>query len=254
MGVTLTKSGKYNSEKMENQDTKKHSNMLCFNARSDSIVAEDTYQEKKRFSLKRFKRRSKNSENDELEGLRKEFDRVNRIRYDLESNKPIKLDESIENCGGLVGSHNGSIVINKASRSNSLEEEGKSKSVDCIYEKEKEDDGLSFLTVNSEIITASRRSSTDTRNEENSRIVSDSLNNLEEDNSSLTQIDDNGDNGAPEMDPTPPNSPQETTLDITYGTVLGEQNIKALKTKIQKEIDRKTSTISEGEEEDEENL
>lgn len=246
MGATLTKSGKYNSEKMESKDAKKHSNILCFNARSDSIVADEVNLEKKRFSFKRYRRRCKNSGNDELEGLRKEFDRVNRIRYDLESNKPIKMEESIENCGGLVCSHNGSVVIKKASRTNSIEEEGKSKSVDCIYEKEKEDDGLSFLTVNSEIITSSRRSSDDTQNEENGRIVSDSLNNLEEDDS-LTQSE------AAEMDPTPPNSPQETTLDITYGTVLGEQNIKTLKTKIQKELDRKTNTITEGDEEDEEN-
>lgn len=244
MGATLTKSGKYNSEKMENKDAKKHTNILCFNARSDSIVDDEVNLEKKRFSFKRYKRRCKNGENDELEGLRKEFDRVNRIRYDLESNKPIKLEESTENCGGLVCSHNGSVVIKKASRSNSIEDEGKSKSVDCIYEKEKEDDGLSFLTVNSEIITTSRRSS----DEESGRIVSESLNNLKED-SSLAQTDGE----APEMDPTPPNSPQETTLDITYGTVLGEQNIKALKTKIQKELDRETNTIAEGDEEDEEN-
>lgn len=65
MGTTLTKSGKYNSEKMESKDNKRHLNMLCFNARSNSSVAceNNDNQEKKRFSLNRFKKRCRKTEN-----------------------------------------------------------------------------------------------------------------------------------------------------------------------------------------------
>lgn len=249
MGVMFTKSGKYNSEKMESKDAKKHSNMSCFNSRSDSISPyEDADKknevQKKRFSLNRFKRRCKKTdEEDSLENLREEFDRVNRIRYDLESNKPIKLEESVGTCEGLVCLHNSSVLIMEG---NILEEEGKSKSVDYIHEKMKNDDSLSFLSVKSEIITASRRSSVEC----NSEVI----NHQEEvplqlENTENQSITDTGN----EMDPTPPNSPQDTIEDITYGTVLGEQNITALKLKIQKEIDRKTTTITESDEEGEEN-
>lgn len=265
MGLSFSKSGKYHTEKMETKDTKKHTNtnMLCFNNRSDSIVttcanAENNnnspQQQKKRFSLNRFKRRSKKSENDELEDLREEFDRVNRIRYDVESNRPIQLEESLSNCDGLVCLHNGSVVINKNSRRNSLEEEAKSKSVDCIHDREKDDDSLSFLSVKSEIITVSRKSSSEgveveivqDKQIESCNQIASQEEHLEEKNENEPNSTDAGN----EMDPTPPNSPQETILDTAYGTVLSEQKINELKTKIQKEIDRKTCTITE---EDEEN-
>lgn len=265
MGVTFTKFGKYNSEKMENKDAKKHSNMLCFNARSDSLSIpyenNNDLIQKKRFSLNRLKRRCKKSGGgDDLEGLREEFDRVNRIRYDLESNKPIRTDDSLGNCDGLVCLHNGSTVIRKSSRSNSLGEEGKSKSVDYLHEKEKDDDSLSFLSVKSEIITTSRRSSVDGVFVDAEVIMEEppscQISDTKEESSTIGESGLGSTTLGPsdtgnEMDPTPPNSPQETIVDITYGTVLGEQNIEELKSKIQKVIYRQTESIAEEEEDDE---
>lgn len=185
--------------------------------------------------------------------MREEFDRVNRIRYDLGSSKPIKLEESEENCDGLVCLHNGNVVIKKDNRNSFLEEEGKSKSVDYIHNRKKDDDSLSFLTVKSEIITVSRKSSFE--NCENANICS--LTNLEENKNSSeqtsSQVEMKQEDVLLESDPTPPNSPQETTLNTTYGTVLGEDNTNALKTKIQQVIDKTTNTITEDDEKDEEN-
>lgn len=297
MGLAFTKFGKYNSEKMENRDAKKHSNMLCFNnTRSDSLVpSNNNVVQKKRFSLNRFRRRCKRSDdNSDFEDLREEFDRINRIRYDLESNKPIKMDDSIGNCDGLVCLHNGSTVLR--SRSNSVgEDEGKSKSVDYLHEREKSDDSLSFLSVKSEIITThgdTSRSSSCALVEaeekcpaqlESSEILNSVVENTIpspiEKSSRDSQLDDKtvcieGSNTEEQgvkfstveidsssleididnqMDPTPPNSPDETIFNITYGTVLGEQNIVALKSKIQKEIDRQTGRIAEEDEEEYEN-
>lgn len=270
---------------MESKDAKKHPAMLCFNARSDSLVPYDTTEnnnnvQRKRFSLTRFKKRCKRSDGgEELECLREEFDKVNRIRYDLESFKPIKADDSIGNCDGLVCLHNGSTVIQKVSSSNSLEDEGKSKSVDYLHEREKDDDSLSFLSVKSEIITASRRSSADSTRcrtmsiEEVQNAVGQDGHTSAACNPTIIKDEESSEQGKPgleqskslensfpvsndtgnDMDPTPPNSPQEASVDDTFGTMLGEQNIETLKNKILKEIDRQTGSILEEDEEDEQN-
>lgn len=235
MGILFAKFGRYNSEKMESKEVERNNN-----------------QQKRRFSLNRFKKRCKKT--DEDKELREEFDRINRIRYDLDS-KPIGQ------CEGLVCFHNEDDVIIKGSIS-SLEE--KSRSVDYLHRK-KDDDSLSFLSVKSEVLSKPVEIKCNATDEgmRNGKFVGSSVC---EDCGEVKEVElecavregtaDQKEHISEEtenlQDPTPPNSPEETTLDDRYGTVMGSSNIEELKRKIQKEIDKQTSKIIEEEEEEEE--